>query len=551
MVSQLKSSQRPLAKDRRWQMPPKPWRFLLITVLVIGIFFRFANLDRKVFWFDEVKATYKISGYENIEYQQRFNGQIISPEDFQKYGYPKPESTIGDTVKILTKEDSKHVPLYFIILRLWVDCFGNSIAVIRSLSAVIGLLAIPCMYWLCLELFDSLLAGSIGAASIAISPFFVLYAQEARPYSLWTVTILLSSWSLLRAIRLPSKFNWGLYALSIVLSMYTHTLSVLVVISHAVYIVCTQGVRLSKVLIAFLITVLVGFITFLPWFRFILINKEELSDSIEWHSIIISLSSLVNWWIINLSRIFVDLDPTYRIETDFSSFSNALSIFLIAALLVLVGYSIYYLIRYGNPKTKLFILTIITIPALCLAIPDVFGGGIRSTASRYLVPSYIGIYLSITYLLSSKINSQLNKFWLQKIWIVVAALLIASGIFSCGFISLQTTWWNKYFGSQVVQVAKIINQANHPLVVIDRSGWSQDNGLSLSYFLDSKVRLLLLADQNLLEIPKDFRDIFLFAPSEDLLNEIKQKREFKLEQISPMVFSSTDLFKVHLPHVRL
>ncbi|MDJ0898453.1 MAG: hypothetical protein QNJ55_06555 [Xenococcus sp. MO_188.B8] len=28
-----------------WQLPLKPWRFLLIIVLFIGIFFRFANLD--------------------------------------------------------------------------------------------------------------------------------------------------------------------------------------------------------------------------------------------------------------------------------------------------------------------------------------------------------------------------------------------------------------------------------------------------------------------------------------------------------------------------
>ena len=545
MFSQPKSLKSPLVNDNRpWQMPPKPWRFVLITVLVIGIFFRFANLDRKVYWLDEVKAAYKISGYEYVEYQQRFNGQIISPKDFQKYGYPKPESTIADTVKILTKEDSKHVPLYFIILRLWVDCLGNSIAVIRSLSAVISLLAIPFMYWLCLELFDSLLAGLIGAASIAISPFFVLYAQEARPYSLWTVTILLSSWFLLRAIRLPSKLNWGLYGLSIILSIYTHTLSVLFVISHTVYVLLSQGFRSIKVLIAHLITVLISFIAFLPWFRFIFINQEELSNSVEWHSIIISGSSLVNWWIINLSRIFLDIDPTYSIETDFSSFKNALSISLIAALLVIFGYSIYYLIRHSNPKTRWFILTIITIPALALAIPDVFGSGIRSTAARYFVPSYIGILLSITYLLSSQINSQLNKFWQQKLWIIVAALLVASGVFSCGFISLQKTWWNKYMNSEIPKVAKIINQANHPLVIIDHSGWSQNNGLSLSYFLDSKVRLQLLADQNLSEIPKDFRDIFLFAPSEDLLNEIKQKREFKLEQISPMVFSATNLFKV-------
>ena len=546
MVSQLKSSERTPTKNRYWPIPLKPWLFLLIAVLVIGIIFRFAHLDRKVFWLDEVKASYKISGYEYVEYQQMFYGQIISPEDFQKYGYPNPESTIGDTVRILTQEDSKHVPLYFIILRLWVDNLGNSIAVIRSLSAVLSLLAIPCMYWLCLELFNSLLAGAIGAALIAISPFFILYAQEARPYSLWTATILLSSWFLLRAIRLPNKFNWGLYALSLILSIYTHILSILVVIGHGIYVLCTQGLRLNKALVAYSITVVISFLAFSPWLQFIILNQEELSDSVEWHSIIISLSSLINWWIINLSRLFFDVDSTYNIETDFSSFQNPLSISLIAALLVLVGYSIYHLIRYGNPKTRWFILTIVAIPALALAIPDIFTNGIRSTAARYIVPSYIGIYLSVTYLISNQISSQSNKAWKQKLWVLIVVFLIGSGVFSCGFISPQITWWNKYMSSELPQIAKIINQAKQPLVVIDRSGWSQDNGLSLSYLLDSNVRLQLLAERNLSEIPKDFQDIFLFAPSKDLLNKIKQKQEFKLKSISPIVFPSTNLFQVYL-----
>lgn len=44
-------------------------------------------------------------------------------------------------------------------------------------------------------------------ALIAVSPFHVLYAQEAREYSLWTVTILLSSAALLRAMRVKTKLS--------------------------------------------------------------------------------------------------------------------------------------------------------------------------------------------------------------------------------------------------------------------------------------------------------------------------------------------------------
>ena len=40
------------------------------------------------------------------------------------------------------------------------------------------------MYWLCLELFESSVTAWLAVAIIAISPFQIVYAQEARPYSL-------------------------------------------------------------------------------------------------------------------------------------------------------------------------------------------------------------------------------------------------------------------------------------------------------------------------------------------------------------------------------
>jgi len=62
---------------------------------------------------------------------------------------------------------------------------------IRSLSAIISLLVFPGVYWLLPGIW--VVNGWIAIALIAVSPFHILYAQEAREYSLWTVTIALSS----------------------------------------------------------------------------------------------------------------------------------------------------------------------------------------------------------------------------------------------------------------------------------------------------------------------------------------------------------------------
>src|SRR5262245_22388802 len=117
-------------------------RFFAIVLLVIGVFFRFVNLDQKLYWGDEVATSLRISGYPYVEMEQQIGtGRVVSVADLQKYQYPSPEKTAIDTIKGLALEESQLTPLYFMMVRFWVQLFGNSVAITRSLSAVISLLA--------------------------------------------------------------------------------------------------------------------------------------------------------------------------------------------------------------------------------------------------------------------------------------------------------------------------------------------------------------------------------------------------------------------------
>lgn len=139
---------------------PKKLRFFFIILLVLGIFFRFINLDRKVFWFDETFTSLRISGYTESELVSQVCDRLeIRIEDLQKYQHLAPGRTTADTIKSLIKEDTQHPPLYYLMARFWVQILGYSVATIRSLSALISLLAFPCIYWLCLELFGTSLSG--------------------------------------------------------------------------------------------------------------------------------------------------------------------------------------------------------------------------------------------------------------------------------------------------------------------------------------------------------------------------------------------------------
>src|SRR5436190_1394843 len=127
---------------------------ILITVLLaLGLFFRFANLDKKIYWLDEMITSFRVSGYSAKELKQGFfASREITVQDIQKYQRFHPERGLLDVIGSLAAEDPKHPPLYFVVVRLWADLFGDSTGAIRSLSAFISLLVIPSLYWLCREL---------------------------------------------------------------------------------------------------------------------------------------------------------------------------------------------------------------------------------------------------------------------------------------------------------------------------------------------------------------------------------------------------------------
>ncbi|GAB4459810.1 MAG: hypothetical protein OHK0037_05890 [Elainellaceae cyanobacterium] len=97
--------------------------------------------------------------------------------------------------------NAEHTPLYFLGVRGWMELFDSGSGAVRSLSAVFGVPVLPCVFWLALELFQSRAAAWVSLGLFAITLLHILYAQEARPYSLGTLCIVMSSAALLRALR--------------------------------------------------------------------------------------------------------------------------------------------------------------------------------------------------------------------------------------------------------------------------------------------------------------------------------------------------------------
>jgi mannosyltransferase len=125
-----------------------------------------------------------------------------------------------------------NMALYYLLLRGWLH-LGDSEAVIRSLSVLVGVAAIPVTYLLGKRLFGPKV-GMVSAGLAALNMFQIRYSQEARSYALVLLLSLLSTYFFVRAIEDQEgrKRYWAGYVVASALGVYGHVFFFLVVIAQ-------------------------------------------------------------------------------------------------------------------------------------------------------------------------------------------------------------------------------------------------------------------------------------------------------------------------------
>jgi uncharacterized membrane protein len=511
-------------------------RFFLIALLCLGCFFRLAHLDHKIYWYDEIFTSLRASGYTEAEVVQHFaTSGIVRPADLQHYQQPNPERSLADTLYSLATEDNQHPPLYYGLAHYWIRWVGSSVTAMRLLPVLLSLLGLPAAYWLCQELFiktgafNSTLPVWLGVALVAISPLQIAYAQEARQYSLWGTLTLAMTAALLRAIRVNTISIWALYAVTMALSFYTFLLTALTVAGQGFYVfyVWLQA-KSRRIWVAYLGATLAGTLAFLPWVWVLSHNLAQAQTVTSWVNDTKPIRNLVASWATIAARTFYDRgkEPLDRMVQ--------------LAILILIAYAFYDLIRRASQPVWLLIIVMTTAPVLPLILADLALGGVRSTAARFFIPALLGLQLAVTYLLSANLlsakalqaqsktqsktqspllNSSKSLFWR---WITVA--LCSASLYSA-FVSFQApTWWNKTHNAENLVIQEIINQAARPLLVSDAE---TADIIALSYRLKPDLALLIrprcytchpqTADviqipNSLSQIAAQYSDVFLFHP---------------------------------------
>lgn len=480
-------------------------RLIFLMLLVLGVVFRFVNLDQKVYWHDEVYTSMRAGGWTRREIDQKlFQNQIFSAPELQKFQQLKPGSTASSTIYSLAVEDPQHPPLYFLMARAWLQTFGSSLRASRSLAALLSLLALPLMYGLGLELFASRPAALLATALLAVSPFDVLFAQTARQYSLLTAAVIGSSYVLLRALRLKTWKNWGLYTLACALGLYTHPFMLLTLIGQGVYVgLLSLGRREGRAaVLKYLLAIAGALILYSPWLIVLLTNYQRAADTTSWTKASVELLFLVKLWVLSFTCLFFDLDV---------GFNNLWTYLLRLPVVLLIAAALYTVCRRTNRSTWLFIITSIVVPFGLLVLPDLVSGGKRSTVTRYLISCFPGIQLAVAYFLVTKLVE-------GRLWRGVMALLLTGSVISCTVSAFAETWWCKDLSYRNAEVARQINASSAPLVLSDIGDDFTNTGdlISLSYLLNDNVRLLLLKQPPDLEQLNREADLFVFRPSGSL-----------------------------------
>ena len=499
---------------------------VVVIVLLLGILLRFSNLDRKVYWIDEVHTSLRASGYSRTEFvEQAPRDKIVGIEELQKFQQLTPDRNFIAAIKAISS--SEHSPLYYGLTRVAMELFGSSINVTRGVAAFLSLFLFPSIYWLAQELFHSRSVSLTVMSLVAVSPIHILYAQEAREYSLFAVTIALSSAAFLRFINREKDFNWQWYGLTIALGLYTHLLFVLVMMSHGIYSVIIANFKLSKLLKQYVFATALGIFLFIPWILVFIFNDDGVGMWIERD---LPFHFWLQRWLLNISATFFDWQIIYPerlfdVEEvrDFAfNFNNAFS-WLFIPVFGLILYSIYFLLRNAPRNSSLFILLLISVTAVALGLPDIISGGQRSTVARYILAVPLGIQLIVGYCIAVKM-----KHW--KLWRFIFAMTITLSLV-CSWAMVQSpTWWNKYSSYYNEEVAQIINQTDNPLIISNAKRISRST--SLSYQLRDDANFLLLNEEDDLPlISSEFNSIFLFRPYPEFLEKLQQNNSYIIKPL--------------------
>jgi hypothetical protein len=235
---------------------------ILGVILLVAAAARFVQVAQFSMWIDEIWSVELATGRGPALNYIPADVIVADPPDLTALADAPPAWRVWSGMR----DDPVQPPLYYLLLRLWLDLFGNSPAAARGFSVVASLLAI-------LVLFDAcrLIAGTgpalATAALCALAVPQIAMAQEARGYALLTLAGMGCCDCVIR-IRRDELNRWrGLFlGLFVLIAMLTHYYAAGAILGLAGFIALRLPRREATKLAAIFVCAAVAFaIVWGPW----------------------------------------------------------------------------------------------------------------------------------------------------------------------------------------------------------------------------------------------------------------------------------------------
>ncbi len=420
----------------------------------------------------------------------------------------------GSTIATLAAEEPQHPPLYFLLANGWSRLFGTSIDAFRTLSAVFSVLCLPAMYWLGLELFGTSLATWLAVALLALSPIQVVYAQEFREYSLWTLGTIVMTACLLRALRMWNGATWTAYGLVLAANLYVYPPAGAIAAAQLLFAIAYDRSRRGRLGYP-LAAAALGLALFSPWLVTIVRGLPQIGRMMGMVDLprVSPLQTLRSF----LSAARLDLFDFNVLE---AATINAL---LALPALALIVYAAY--VTYRRAPIKVWGIILVTIAACVLpvVVPDLVGTGVRTTQVRYYLPFYVATDLAVAFAIAFNVTS--GSVRSRRAWTAVLTAVLAIRLGSLVASSRADTWWNK-IQEQSKAIARVINATPDATIVMSVTEDNVARALSIAQYVRGDVPTRLApesgssGDTALPTAGLSGRHIFVISPSSGVMREM-------------------------------
>ena len=175
--------------------------------------------------------------------------------------------------------DGVHPPGYYLLMRVCLDLLGPSEFALRFASVVAGTLAVPMIWQLGLALGSRRWAGA-AAMLLAINPFALWHAQEARMYSLLLCLVIAGGCAFWKLIARPCWSRWLWFTLVSALSFAVHYFAFVFSLAQFVYLIINLR-RTHRALRWWALAQVAAFLPFLPW-AMAIATREGRNFGIGW-----------------------------------------------------------------------------------------------------------------------------------------------------------------------------------------------------------------------------------------------------------------------------